>query len=476
LLAGKVHQYGVGAGFGGGPIFGGHVSSIVVRERERVAAPLARPEAKRWWVPVLVFLAIAVVLWAVAALAAAHLGRTEQYSPAPAHFVGGALFEPWARWDASWYRTIVEQGYVYYPGVQSSVAFWPSYPLAMRLFEGVSPSPFVTGSLLTFVSGLACAVLFYAWCLARMSRRAATTSLLLLFLFPFAWYLYGAIYADAFCLAVILAAFLALERDRLWLAGVLGFVASAARPIGLIFAVALVLLLLERRNAPRLAELQAADDLVAERLANRAGPDGASLPPTPLGVRIAGRIVGGIRRLVRNVTTRFSPRGLSWSDSPVLLAFGGFIAWCGYLWIEFGDPFLWEHIQSVPGWDQGSGPTTWFKVFLFNQITHDASSPFTWSKLAQGVLAIGLLFTLPRIARRFGWAYAAFTAGVLLLPIVGTKDFMGTGRYLLVGFPVFALVGEWLAAKPRLRVAYLVASGALLVFLTSLFARGHYLA
>ena len=186
--------------------------------------------------------------------------------------------------------------------------------------------------------------------------------------------------------------------------------------------------------------------------------------------------MGGIRRFVRNVATRFSPRGLSWSDSPVLLAFGGFIAWCGYLWIRFGDPLLWEHIQSVPGWDQGSGPTTWFKAFLFNQITHDASSPFTWSKLAQGLLAIGLVFTLPRIARRFGWAYATFTAGVLLLPIVGTKDFMGTGRYLLVAFPVFALIGEWLAEKRRLRVAYLVASGTLLVFLTSLFARGRYLA
>ncbi len=157
----KAHQYGVDAGFGGGPIFGGHVSSTVVRERERVAAPLARPEAKRWWVPVLAFVAIAVVLWAVAGLAATHLGRTEQYSPAPAHFIGGPLFEPWARWDASWYRTIVEQGYVYYPGVQSSVAFWPSYPMAIRLFEGVSPSPFITGSLLTLVvrSGLCGAVL-----------------------------------------------------------------------------------------------------------------------------------------------------------------------------------------------------------------------------------------------------------------------------------------------------------------------------
>jgi branched-chain amino acid transport system permease protein len=95
--------------------------------------------------------------------------------------------------------------------------------------------------------------------------------------------------------------------------------------------------------------------------------------------------------------------------------------------------------------------------------------------LALGV-AIGLLFTLPRIARRFGWTYAVFTAGVLLLPIIGTKDFMGTGRYLLVAFPVFALVGEWLADRPRLRPAVLVVSGSTLLFLTTLFARGHYLA
>lgn len=454
------------------------MSSIVVRERERVAAPLARPEARRWWVPVLAFVAIAVVLWAAAGLAATHLGRTEEYAPAPAHFIGGSLFEPWARWDASWYRTIVEQGYVYYPGVQSSVAFWPSYPMAIRIFEGVSPSPFVTGSLLTLASGLACSVLFYAWCMARMPRRAATTSLLLLLLFPFAWYLYGAVYADAFCLAAMLAAFLALERDKLWLAGLFGFVASASRPIGLIFAVALVLLLIERRNSARIEQLSAvsSDGLAIDGLVSRTGPDGASLPPPPLGVRFAGRAADGVRRFSRAAVAHFSPRSLTWADSPILLAFGGFIAWCGYLWVRFGDPMLWEHIQSVPGWDQGSGPTTWFKIFLLDQLRHDASSPFTWSKLVQGLFAIGLLLTLPRIARRFGWAYAVFTAGVLLLPIVGTKDFMGTGRYLLVAFPIFALGGQWLADRRRLRVAFLVSSGLLLVFLTTLFARGHYLA
>ena len=274
-------------------------------------------------------------------------------------------------------------------------------------------------------------------------------------LFPFAWYLYGAVYADAFCLAVMLAAFLALERDRLWFAGFFGFVASASRPIGLIFAVALVLLLIERRNSARIAQLSAVpseaarviDGLVESHRTGWCKPSAASVRRAfrrPRG-RGCPSVRAGRRRSLLAAKSHVGRQ-------PGFLAFGGFIAWCGYLWVDFGDPLLWEHIQSVPGWDQGSGPTTWFKVFLLDQLSHDASSPFTWSKLAQGLLAIGLLFTLPRIARRFGWAYAAFTAGVLLLPIIGTKDFMGTGRYLLVAFPMFALGGEWLADRARLRV------------------------
>lgn len=443
----------------------------IVRERQVVATPLARPQRMRWWVPVLAFVVVAAVLWAVAGLSAMHLARTEQYSPAPASFPGGPFFEAWARWDAWWYRSIVEDGYVYYKGVQSSVAFWPSYPLVLAAFEPISPSPLVTGPIVTLVSGLTAAVLFYVWCADLLGRKAATTSVLLLLVFPFAWFLYGPVYADAFCLAAVLAAFVALERDRLWLAGLLGLVASAARPVGLVVAVALVLRLLERRNAVR-AELLEPVDTTNGAVA----PDGATVPPVPWGMRVIGRIIEGGRRFLRGLTRRFSRRGFSWADAPVLLAFGGVGLWCAYLWVRFDDPLLWEHIQSVPGWDQGSGPATWFKSFLVDQMLHDASSPFTWSKAAQGVLAIGMLALVPRIARRLGWAYALLTAGVILLPVIGTKDFMGTGRYLLAAFPVFAVAGEWLADRPRLRVVVVGASAIVLVFLTSLFARGHYLA
>jgi hypothetical protein len=53
---------------------------------------------------------------------------------------------------------------------------------------------------------------------------------------------------------------------------------------------------------------------------------------------------------------------------------------------------------------------------------------------------------------------------------------MGIGRYALAAFPVFALVGLHLRSRPRLARLGLTASGVSMVMLSTLFARGFYLA
>lgn len=403
------------------------MTELVERERPGGSPPGPIDGRDRWF-PVVTFLAVAAALWVVVALSAAYLPREPLY-PRPSQFTGGWLFEGWARWDAGWYRSIVRDGYVYYPGVQSSVAFWPAYPLAVRLLSGVFPSIYITGITLTVVAGFAAANLFYRWCLARMSRASARAALLVLLLYPYALYLFGPMYADAFCLACLLAAFVALERDHLWLAGLFGFVASAARPVGLLVAIALVVRLLELRN-----------------------PDAVPL------------------------RARLSPRSLTARDLPVFLSFGGFASYCTYLWVRFGDPFLFETVQQVEGWNQGAGPRTWFKFFLVQELTTKTDWPSVWAKVAQGAFALAFLLLVPRIARRFGLAYAVLTAGVVIVPLIGTKDFMGTGRYLLVAFPAFAFLGEKLAERPVARRVVLTSSAIVLLFMVSLFGRGEYLA
>jgi hypothetical protein len=61
------------------------------------------------------------------------------------------------------------------------------------------------------------------------------------------------------------------------------------------------------------------------------------------------------------------------------------------------------------------------------------------------------------------------------MALVGTKDFMGSGRYLLSAFPVIAVAGDLLGQRHRLRAAVLPASLIALLGLAMLFGRGSYL-
>ena len=101
---------------------------------------------------------------------------------------------------------------------------------------------------------------------------------------------------------------------------------------------------------------------------------------------------------------------------------------------------------------------------------------YTTGLVVQAVLAIGILALTPRVVRKFGWAYAGYVVVVLAIPLVGSKDFQGMGRYLLAAFPLFAVAGELLAERPTAKVWVLGASSVALAVLSSLYARGWYVA
>jgi hypothetical protein len=395
-----------------------------------VEAPVEAPHTSRRELvhALMLFAAVGALVWLAVWFGNAHLGHDPWF---PHRSVaGGQLFEGWARWDAVWYRTIVREGYVYYPGVQSSVAFWPSYPVVVKAFSGLFPSIFITGTVVTLVSGATLAVLFRKWAGMFLAPAAAATALVLLLVYPYGWYQYGAVYADALFIAAAVGAFVLVERDRLFWAGIVGIVATAGRPAGLVVAAALVIRVIERRNAAR-----------GER-----------------GFRAA-----------------LDPRGIRRSDAPVLLAFAGVGAWCAFLWVRFGNPFLFASVEASNGWDQGAGPRTWLKFELIEVLEHHPFSLNTLNLVAQGVLVIGALTLVPAVKRRFGWAYAMYVLGVCGMALVGTKDFMGSGRYLLSAFPLFAVAGDLLCRRRSARMVLVPLSLVALVGMAMLFGRGSYL-
>ncbi len=382
--------------------------------------------------------AAAFVGMALVALVLVNVGASFGLSPPVADLPD--WLQPWVRWDSGWYYHIAMMGYSYQEGVQSPVAFFPTYPLMMQ-GVGTVLGVHLAGVVLTVVSGLSAVLLFSRWCVGRLSRRATMTAVGLLLLYPYSLYLYGSVYADALFLACALGAFVLLERGHPWLAGLVGALAGAGRPVG----VAVVLGL-----AVRAVELAWERSEAHHRAQAGAGESGSP---------------GRLARLREGfATVVLALRQVRWGDAGVLLAGTGLAAYMAYQWWAFGNPLAFVATESSPGWDQGSGYRVWLK-FAFFGVLWKGSMWEIARLLLPALLLLGTVILLPRIRRLFGWGYAVYTAVVIAIPIVGTKDFMGCGRYLLVAFPAFAMVAHLLAerATKRDRVLVLSGSGALLV-------------
>ena len=394
-------------------------------------APAERPGL---WPAVGAFAAVAVVLYVVMAAVAPHLPEASGPRLAPP-FRGPSWLAGWAQWDSGWYHRIATEGYSYVVGRQSTVAFFPAYPLVVRAARVVVDDAYVAGIAVTLVSGFGVAALLFTWLRTRLSPAAAWTALLAFLLFPYAFYVYGVVYADALFIAALLGAFLLLEVDRPVLAGLAGAVATAARPIGLVLVVALVVRALERGLGP---ERPSERDSGPERPSER----------------------GGGRRL-------------RWRDSGVLLSVLGLAAWCLYLWSRFDDPFAFASAQAA--WDQGAGPETWLKFQFFRDVA-DVRSPGAWLLfMAHPVLTVAAACLVPRVYRRFGLGYGVYVTLLIGLSALSTKNFFGMARYLLAAFPCFAVLGELLADRPGWRRVALPVSGTGLLVLTAVFGTGYYL-
>lgn len=403
---------------------------VVARRRAPSDAPSKDRESwtEAWWSPLVFFGAIGVLVWIAIWFGNTQLSHDSFFPVRPG--VGDTWFGGFARWDAEWYRTIVREGYVYFPGVQSSVAFWPTYPIVISLFSWAFPSIYITGTMVTVVSGATAVVLLRKWARVFVPREVAITAVVVLCVFPYSWYLYGVVYSDALFVATAIGAFYLVEKDRYFWAGLVGIMATAGRPAGFVVALALVLRVIERRN------------------------------------RAEGAVT--VRELL-------NPLRLTRTDALIFLSWLGVGSWCLFLWLKFGSPLLFAETQASRGWDQGAGAATWLKFRLIEELQH---RPFAWSTIghvAHGVVVFGALALLPLVKRRFGWAYALYCLGLIALPLLGTKDFFGAGRYLLGTFPCVVVAAELLVARPKLRAALVPLSLLVMLSFAIAFGRGSYI-
>lgn len=397
------------------------------------------------WRPALgLFALLSVVLTVVVGVASRSVQRGGPILQGPAWLDG------WFQYDAGWYYGIATHGYSYVPGEQSTIAFFPTYPMAVRALGALVGDYQVAGSVIGVTAGAGAVLLFGVWVWRRLPRAGALTAIAMLMVYPYALYLYGAMYADSLFLVAALGAFVLLERRMYWLAGLVGAFATAGRPVGIAVTIGLVVRMLELRAQDR-----------------RRGSEADRSETEPVTGDLAADRPRW-RELLGAITA------VRWREAGVLLSGAGLLSWVVYLWVEFGNPLAFIAAESAPGWDQGVGPHTWLKLNYFDTVL---KNPVLSNGRLLTVQALGCLVAvllMRRVWRRFGWGYAAYAAVVIGIPIIGTDDFMGTGRYLLLAFPLAAAAGDYLTTTKRrwARPVALAASAGLLVVLTTLFAKG----
>jgi Gpi18-like mannosyltransferase len=151
--------------------------------------------------------------------------------------ISGVL-EVWNRWDTGHYVTIALEGY---SRSTENPAFFPLYPMIMRVLEPVLPGGMLSAGLI--VSWIACVgalTVIYRLVDDLFGPALANRTTVFLMAFPFAFYLCAA-YNTSLFLALSVASLYCMRRGQWWLAGLWAGYASGTRQAGVLLAIAFVI-------------------------------------------------------------------------------------------------------------------------------------------------------------------------------------------------------------------------------------------
>jgi hypothetical protein len=336
----------------------------------------------------------------------------------PTEFPADALLGVWQRWDAIHHLNLARVGYGGMTVGES--VFHPFYPLVVRCTTRLTGSSYLGGGLtvstLAAVAALAC---FYRLVEAERGQDAALWSVVALAAYPTSFFLLAP-YEEALYLALTTGSFLSAYRGRWWLAGVLGGLASITRGPGLLTPAALAWVAWDqrRRHVPRRPLAHAAHVGLG------------------LGLPIATSIGFNGWRLRAGYP----------SVTEVLLTYSGL-----------------ELTQPLSGIEHAVAQLA---------ATLD---PIALLEVASAFLFIGLAVGVVRKfwRGRMDWVIYMLLNLCLFLSKVSlvATSLQSIARYVLVLFPGFIVIGEWLSHLRRQRRFWAVAcSSGLLVVLSSLYA------
>jgi hypothetical protein len=402
------------------------LSRLLGRARDTITTAHAFVDAHVPWTPAIIDAAFAL---AATRLLTKGIGFVANviYPPfAPRGFAmpfeSAKFAETFAAWDSGWYFDIAQRGYYFRPDGQSSVAFFPLYPMLMRALAwpvgGRERDLWVSGIVLSYACFFGALVILHRLT-ERMTgqREAARRTILYLAVFPFS-FAFSRVYAESLFLFVSVAAVAGAGAGRWTLAGGFGALATLTRPNGMLIGIPLALMALQG--------------------------------------------LGGWRDIVR--------RAVPLAAIPAALGL-----YCLFLYRLSGDPVAWLHAQSEWGYSVGHAP--WATVqSLIERL--EQVGPYTYLvtrsdavyHVLHALVGLGVLALTPSIVGRLGMALGCYVLVSILVPLSG-NSIEGIGRYASTLFPVFMFLGA--TSSRRVHEALLIGGALWLALLVALFVTHH---
>ncbi len=145
-----------------------------------------------------------------------------------------SLLTSWNHWDATNYVRIAQFGYqkVY------DLAFFPLFPALIWTIGHLlgNWSYLLVGTVISNLALLGALFVIYQLAVESLGEQVAHRTLLYLCIFPTAFFFFAA-YNESLFLLLTASAFLAMRRQRWWLAGILGMLAALTRSAGLFLVI-----------------------------------------------------------------------------------------------------------------------------------------------------------------------------------------------------------------------------------------------
>ena len=336
-----------------------------------------------------------------------------------------------ANWDSGWYNAIARHGYSYTPDVQSNVAFFPLYPLTIRLLQPITRDAVLAGVIVSHIAFLGGLLFVYRLALLHTdSDRVARRTVLYIACFPTAFF-FSAVYSESLFLCLSVGSLYFSRRGDWWRAGILGALASATRVVGVLLLPVLML------------ELLRAAGWAPSTLRDREQLSSALL-------RLWGRRIDLLALM-------FVPLGLA--------------AFAALTYVTLDEPFAFFKVQDAFHRESIGLPLAFVKSVVL-LIVYPEGAFRVGLDVAAVVIAGALLVP---IWRRIDPIYAIYVVLIVLVPASSWAFRWGTSRYALVAFPIF-LAMAMLVQRNAVHRAIVVASVAGLAAVTVSFAAGRVVA